>query len=656
LLANNSVLKLTVIIVNYNVAYFLEQCLNSTFKALEKVSGEVFVVDNNSIDGSVEMVRKKFPQVNLIANTDNPGFSVANNQAMKLAKGEYVLLLNPDTVVEEDTFQLVVNFMDAHPDAGGLGVKMIDGKGDFLPESKRGLPTPAVAFYKIFGLSRLFPKSKRFGRYHLSYLDRDETHSIEILSGAFMLMRKKALDKVGLLDETFFMYGEDIDLSYRLILGGYKNYYFPKTRIIHYKGESTKKSSVNYVFVFYNAMIIFAKKHFSQKNAKLFSFLINVAIYFRASLAILSRFIKKISLPIVDYAFLLGGLYAVTHYYQVSKGIAFPIEIISWSLPIYSLVWLLAQLFSGGYDKPIKLVKHIAGCLVGTALILVFYALLSKNFQFSRLIILLGGIYIAFYYLLSRTILHFIGGDRFRIGGKNQTNMVIVGDEEEAERVKSILLQSNTMVKSIFFLSPTEEKINDHYVGTFNQLNQVIDIHRINEVIFCAKNVSAEAIIDQMLRLDAKHLDFKISQPESAYVIGSSTIDAKDDLYMMDINQIDKPAHVRNKRLVDVLLSTLLLVLSPIIIWFFSAKGKFYKNMFQVMIGRSSLVGYAQVDHPGALKLPKIKRGILPATALLIKPNESAEVVARMNLIYAKNHTIFTDLKIIFRNFKKLDC
>ena len=194
-------MKLSVIIVNYNVEYFLEQCLNSTFKALELLSGEVFVVDNNSIDGSVDMVKEKFPQVHLIANKDNTGFSVANNQAMKIAKGEYVLLLNPDTLVEEDTFKQVVDFMDEHPDGGGLGCKMIDGKGVFLPESKRGLPTPIVAFYKIFGLSKLFPKSKKFGKYHLTYLDNDEIHEIDVLSGAFMMMRKATLDKVGLLDD-----------------------------------------------------------------------------------------------------------------------------------------------------------------------------------------------------------------------------------------------------------------------------------------------------------------------------------------------------------------------------------------------------------------------------------------------------------------------
>ncbi|MCC6685243.1 MAG: glycosyltransferase family 2 protein, partial [Bacteroidia bacterium] len=232
-------MKLSVIIVNYNVKHFLEQALHSVRKACAGIDAEVWVVDNRSVDGSVEMVQQKFPEVKLIANRENLGFSKANNQAILQSGGQYVLLLNPDTVVEEDTFNKVIAFMDRTPDAGSVGVKMIDGKGNFLPESKRGLPTPKVAFYKIFGLSKLFPRSHKFGRYHLGYLSENETHAVDVLAGAFMMLRKKALDETGLLDETFFMYGEDIDLSYRITKAGYKNYYFPETTIIHYKGEST---------------------------------------------------------------------------------------------------------------------------------------------------------------------------------------------------------------------------------------------------------------------------------------------------------------------------------------------------------------------------------------------------------------------------------
>ena len=384
-------MKLSVVIVNYNVRHFLDQCLASVAKAVQAMEAEVFVVDNNSVDGSVEMVAGKYPWVHLIANKENTGFSKANNQAMRIAKGQYILLLNPDTVVEEDTFHKCVQFMGAHPDAGGLGVKMIDGKGNFLPESKRGLPSPAVAFYKIFGLSALFPKSRVFGKYHLGYLDKNKTHEVEVLAGAFMMMRKETLDRVGLLDETFFMYGEDIDLSYRITQGGYKNYYFPEARIIHYKGESTKKSSVNYVIVFYKAMIIFASKHFSHGNARLFSFLINIAIYLRAGVAILHRFMSRIALPAIDGMVFFAGMYFLTGYWETKvKVLNYPPVFLSLVVPAYVLIWLFSIYLSGGYDRPLRIIKSVRGIATGTVFILVVYALLSEEYRFSRALIIIG--------------------------------------------------------------------------------------------------------------------------------------------------------------------------------------------------------------------------------------------------------------------------
>lgn len=647
-------MKISVIIVNYNVEFFLEQCLNSVFAALKHVDGEVFVVDNNSIDGSVDMVRAKFPQVKLIANKVNTGFSKANNQALKIAQGEYHLLLNPDTIVEEDTFKSVVDFMDAHPDAGGLGVKMIDGKGNFLPESKRGLPTPSVAFYKIFGLASLFRKSKKFGRYHLSYLDKDEVHEIEILSGAFMLMRKTVLDKVGLLDEDFFMYGEDIDLSYRIILGGYKNYYFPKTRIIHYKGESTKKSSVNYVFVFYNAMIIFAKKHFSNKNAKLFSFLINLAIYFRAGVALLNRLVKRMIIPLIDFALINLGLFAIAFQYEKISEIDIPDNLLKVALPVYGLVWFLSQLFSGGYDKPIKLFKNVVGALVGTALILIAYALLPKDIQFSRLIIVAGGVAVLFYYLISRGILHFVLPN-YRLGGVKNKRFVIVGDIEESERVSQLLYQTNSKIQSVIFVSQTEKKDDSKFVGTFNQLDQVVQIYKIDEVIFCAKDISSSDIITAMLNLGINNLDFKIAQPETSFLIGSNSIESKGDLYVTDINRINKPAHQRNKRLVDVVIALKFILLSPFLVWLYTNKSTFFKNMFGTLFGKYSLVGYANVRHESNLNLPQIKKGILSCSLLFPSNDNDAQSTARLNLIYAKNYSLLMDIKIIIKHWKRFD-
>lgn len=285
-------MKLSVIIVNYNVKYHLEQCIRSVQKASEGLSADIWVVDNASSDGSMDYLQPLFPDINFISNTENVGYSRANNQAIRESKGEYVLLLNPDTIVAEDTLKGCVDFLDAHPKVGATGVRMLNADGTFAPESRRGLPTPFTSFCKMTGLSALFPKSRTFGKYYMKYLDADEANPIEVISGAFNMLRRKALDEVGLLDEKFFMYGEDIDLSYRMLLGGWQNYYIPYS-ILHYKGESTQKSSFRYVHVFYNAMLIFFNKHFGKKYF-LIGYLIQLAVVFRALLDMLIRLLDRI--------------------------------------------------------------------------------------------------------------------------------------------------------------------------------------------------------------------------------------------------------------------------------------------------------------------------------------------------------------------------
>ena len=286
-------MKLSVIIVNYNVKEELTFCLSSVQRALQGIEGEVFVVDNHSADGSCDVIKTLFPWVTLIENADNLGFARANNIAIRKAVGEYILLLNPDTVVEQDSFAKMIAFMDEHADCGGLGVKMLDAQGAFLPESKRGIPTPWVAFCKLFGLYKLFPKSEKCNRYYLSNISQDSVAQVEILAGACMLLRKSVLDEIGLLDETYFLYGEDVDISYRILQAGYKNYYFPETSIIHLKGASTKKFEVKSVREFYRSMEIFCEQHFTQYN-RLFLLFVKLGINVRMAFAMLGLFVRKL--------------------------------------------------------------------------------------------------------------------------------------------------------------------------------------------------------------------------------------------------------------------------------------------------------------------------------------------------------------------------
>lgn len=517
-------MKVSIVIVNYNVRDFLEQCLRSVYRAIDGIKSEVFVVDNHSLDGSQAMVRDKFPQVNLIENHQNLGFSKANNQALRLVKGKYVLVLNPDTLLEEETIRKCIFFMDSHPEAGALGVKMINGKGKFLPESKRALPTPAVAFYKIFGLAKLFPKSKNFGKYHLSYLDKDKIHAIEILSGAFMFIRKKALDNAGLFDEDFFMYGEDIDLSYRLVKANYLNYYFPETTIIHYKGESTRKSSVNYVLMFYKAMLVFTGKHFSKKNNSLFLLFIKLAVYFRGLISAGQRIAKKIFLPFADALLLFATLLLVTSVWEQFKfegEYNYPPTLIYYIFPGYIALWMLGLYFTGAYKKVSSLRQSSTGILYGTIAILVLYSLLPESLRFSRALVILGASASIVIAAISRKLAHLFGLIEFYPFHKPVSRIVFVGGPAESNQLISLLHTRTQPFEFLGNVYDEKENSDSAWLGKTKDLEEVLRINKINEIIFSSRDLSIGQIIDCMHKLTKGNISFKILSADGLSIVGA---------------------------------------------------------------------------------------------------------------------------------------
>ena len=670
---SSSVVKLSVVVVSYNVCYFLEQTLLSVQRAAEKLAApvEVFVVDNNSADNSVAMVRARFPEVTLIANPDNPGFSRANNQALRRATGQYQLLLNPDTVVEEDTFRACCAFLDAHPGGGGLGVQMLDGQGCFLPESKRGLPTPAVALYKMLGLSRLMPTSRTFGRYHLGFLDKDQTHEIDVLSGAFMLLRKAALDQVGLLDEDYFMYGEDIDLSYRLTLGGWKNYYFSGARIIHYKGESTKRTSVSYVFVFYRAMVIFARKHFAPGQAGLLSLLINGAIWLRAGAAVFGRLVQRAAPVLFDAGLIYGGIFLLKDYWEKTKKYVpgpYPPQYMRVVVPVYIVVWLATAYLSGGYDRPVKVVRLARGIFVGTVLISAVSNFLDA-WRFSKALIILGGAW-ALVALIGRQLAtHFIKYKNLRLGERRQKNIAIVGSAAESRRVRQLLeaaavpariigyvragsdaelsvpSTANSLVSS-FSHSPFEA------LGELRQLPDLVRLYVLDELIFCGRDLPVSQIIGLMLALPASPpVAYKILPEASAYIIGSSRKDAPGDYYALDIPlNLNQPGPARTKRLLDALSAAMLLLLAPAIIWFQKDKQNFVRNAANVALGRATWVGLRHTPGPAPAR-PAV---LSPADAADAPALMSADTKRHLELLYAKDYAPGQDLGILWRCRRRL--
>ncbi len=649
-------IDLSVIIVNYNVKYFLEQALRAVQSAQKELSLEVFVVDNNSVDGSTEMVREKFPTVYLIANHHNPGFSVANNQAIKLAKGKYILLLNPDTVVEEDTFEKCFQFMENTPQAGALGVKMIDGTGRFLPESKRGFPTPFAAFCKTFGLSSIFPKSPIFNRYHLGHLSEQQTHEVDVLAGAFMWIRKEVLAKIGYLDEQFFMYGEDIDLSYRITLAGYKNYYFSETTIIHYKGESTKKGSLNYVRIFYHAMILFAQKHFQGSAAYSFILLLKLAIYFRAFVTLLNNVIKQLSLPIFDAAIIYTGLLLIktawgSYHFQDAN--YYPDWIKYINFPIYTLIWSASIYFTGNYDQKNNLIRLARGIILGTLFIAAVYGFLPLEYRSSRAIILIATIYNLTTISVIRLGLHFVKYKNLNIGKVTPKNLVIIGSLEESERVQDLLRKANIQKNLIGTVSPFKEN-NKHYISSTDALSEVVKIYNVEEIIFCSKDTRAEAIIEWMTKLGSK-IDYKIVPYESLIVIGSHSKNAPGELYTIDIRyNIAQSLQQRNKRLLDILVVLFLLGTLPIHLVFISNSANFIKNMVDVLLGKKTWVGYNRIANH-QFSLPAIRPGI---TSIADHLNQTLEInedtLARLNFFYAKDYSTEKDIVLILKNYHRL--
>jgi GT2 family glycosyltransferase len=527
-------MDLSVIIVNYNVRHFLEQCLHSVRKASANIDCEIFVVDNNSVDGSCSMVISQFPEVRLIRNSNNKGFSVANNQAIKLSQGKFILLLNPDTLVEEDTFTRCLEFMKEHPEAGALGVKMINGNGKLLPESKRALPTLGTAFFKMSGLSVLFPKSQFFNRYYLGHLDSSTTSEAEIISGAYMFIRKEALDKTGLLDESFFMYGEDIDLSYRLLKAGYRNYYFPGVKIIHYKGKSTRKGDSDNIVHFYKAMIIFLKKHFSEKGQKGFLFLITSAVYFWGLIALLKNFFSKIFLPLAD-ALLLTGLFTtfirIWENWHFTGEYQYPEKFHIAAVAGYAIVTVISIYLTGGYKRPSKFSDTIKGIVISFTAILIVYSLLPLNFRFSRAVMLLGAMSSITIIPLYRYLLSLTGTEMVSYPTLIARRIVVVGDQEGLSNIRDLLTDSGIKTVIIGRVSSKPEDFESDVLGSLDQIMEVVRINRINEVIYSTRELTASQIINSMHLLSEYNVTIRIAPIGEKLIIGNKAINLRKDIF-----------------------------------------------------------------------------------------------------------------------------
>ncbi len=618
-------------------------------KAMKNIDGEVFVVDNNSTDGSSGFFQNKFPSVNFIWNNENEGFAKANNKGLKQATGHYILFLNPDTIVPEDCFEKCISFLNLKSDNAALGIKMIDGSGKFLKESKRAFPSPITSLYKISGLSRVFPESPVFSKYHLGHLDKSITHEVGVLAGAFMMIPKKIIDAVGSFDEHFFMYGEDVDLSYRIQKAGYKNYYFAESAIIHFKGESTKKGSLNYVKMFYKAMSVFVKKHYGGTRAGVFNFLIQSAIFLRAVLAAIVRFLKWIGPPTIDAGIILISFWMVKIFWSayVKQEVNYSPNMLIIAFPAFTVIFLTVSYFAGLYDNGYKQSRLNSSTAIAILVLLSVYSLLPESLRFSRGILLFGSL-LAFalitvvrWFLLRWDIIKSAKDD----DEINQT--IVVGSEKDLQEVQTILKKSGKHERVLGRIE-TENETNSKAVGSFDNLANLLHVYPVKEIIFCEGTLSFKEIISAM-SLVPRHFRIKIYGKCASALTGSEGRDETGSSNSaFPYFRLAATVNRRNKSLMDVTIAAILILTFPIHFIIKKRPLRFFQNVFSVLLCKKTWVGYALSRE----ELPLLKPGVLTTTGLPAALNTLSEKsLHTSDSLYAKGFHVLNDIKIIWLNY-----
>lgn len=644
-------MKVSVIIVNYNVKYFLEVCLHSVIRAARGFDVEVIVTDNHSQDGSCAMIREQFPDVILIENKDNKGFSRANNQGVAIARGEYILFLNPDTVMSEDFFRRTVPYLDAHPKAGSLGPRLIDGKGLYAPDSKKSFPTLSVAIFKTTGINRLFSKSPYFNKYYAVHVGEREQAAVECLSGCCMLVRRQVIDEIGgAFDEDYFMYCEDVDLAYRIQKAGYENVYFPEATLIHYKGESTRKATLSYVRIFNEALSIFVKKHYSKRQAGLFVLMINVGIVLRAILGALKQVLKVLRMPLFDALILLLTLWFMKEFWvgQVKNILPISPQLVYLTFPVYILLWVGSLYLNGAYDQPYRALRVVRGMLIGTVFILAYYGLLQANMRYSRALIVLSGFTGTVLLLGLHELLYRLGIFKFIPYDTLPRKAVIVADEANYQATAATLQQVHYAPELSGRIAVYED--GGAKLGTLADMKQLLYTAGINEVIFCINGLSYEEVLQHMQHCGEAY-DYKIHLPGSRSFVGSNSSHTSGDLYTADLRfNISNFAQQRNKRVFDIVTALTFLLLSPLLVWRTGRPGRFIRNCIDVLAGRKTWIGYGGTGKG----LPKIRPGVLPAYFILEGYEPAAEIREKSDMIYAREYTPGADFTLLQKNFRFL--
>lgn len=684
--------KLSIIIVNYNVRDFLEQALISLERALADIEAEIIVVDNASFDGSGQMLIQRFPDVRLIKNEKNVGFSAANNQALRVAKGEYIVLLNPDTVVQEDTFTKLLDFFEQYPDASAATCKILNPDGTFSVDCRHSIPTPSTAFWKLIGLNRVFPKSRIFGRYNLTYLDENEINRVEGISGSFMMIKRAMVEKVGMLDERFFMYCEDIDYCHRINQADGQIYYVPTSQIIHYKGESTKKNNLDYIITFNKSLYLFYRKHYKQKYIYPFEWLILLGVIFRGSMIFFRNLFRQYFPFIMDMVF-LNGLMAVSFYirYEMKGGFeldAFLSEHIIVN-GLTSVTYFFASLFFDSLNKYRYSISKIIKANLTTFIIISALTFFFKQFAFSRLVVISTAVTATLLMVFWRLALGYYSRKNSTLFGKEMflKRTLIVGYDEETEKLVQMLERrpkSGIEISGVVAIEPEhigKYMNNFEVIGSLDQLPDLLRTSKTNLVIFSTQNLSYERILNTMAAVQNPNIEFKMVPGHLEFMIGKSTIERLDSLPLLEIEYAyGKPFNRFVKRSFDLLLSVLLLV--PLLPFYLIGLPLFFRKiqrktighsrdrrreqditwyprpgfirfvllLLEIFRGRLSFVGAPLDERSGSAMIPfEYKPGITGIVQVNDPSGTDHDARESLSVYYLKNQNIFLDVQILFK-------
>ena len=655
-------MDLSIIIVNYNVKEFLQNLLHSAEKASSRISKEIIVIDNASDDGSVDIIKQKFPTVKLIENKNNIGFGSANNQGLKIAQGKYILFINPDCIVSENTFDKMISFFNEHPDCGLAGCKILNSDGSLQLACRRSFPGPWTSFTKVTGLSNLFPGTRIFARYNLTYLDENRTHEVDAVSGSFMMIKRDAYEKVGGFDDQFFMYGEDLDLCYRVQKAGFKVYYVPDTQIIHYKGESTKRSNLDETKLFYDAMHKFVKKHLS--SFPIVELILRTAIGFTKLFAFLGKRELALLTALADFVFFNFSLFLAEKVYKnYTEWVGFDPQayVVIYTIP--ALIHIIVSTLSGVYRKDVVSVLRNIGAMFISFLILTSATFFFKQYAFSRAVVLITFVLFFIITTIYRIALKLYYRVGIKLDGTLNRRTVVIGTDSDAISIaEKLKIQKSDVHSFIGLIGKTSSEVGKEVkgfdvVGSINNIRNVVTEKKINEVIFSSEELSYTEMMSIVSASKNDGVDFKIVGSDMNFIVGKSSVSMLDNIPLVEVSYNIASTSVRTLKIIfDYCLSVLVLFsLYPFIylITKLSKKQTDFRKLVlsvpSVLSGKKSFVGPKKQALSGNVDLGK--EGL---TGLWYIDDGTFSDSDKLDFYYAKNQNIWLDLEILGKTLNKI--